>query len=189
MLSFLKKVCNFSSFSGKYKRYHQENAMFENVYVTKNSIRAALFSCLLLLTMAACGGGSSNSPTPTTGATPTATTPAAQFKVTGVDMAVNPTSIAGVACGANLTVTYTATFHVPANSPGGTVQFSYTVNNGRGETAASITFAPGETTKTYSFTWQGSLPADHTYPEPGGVMVTSPNQLTSALVGPSGVCS
>src|SRR6266581_7847824 len=96
MLSFQKKVRNFSSFSGKYKRYHQENAMLENVFVTKNPIRAALFSCLLLLTMAACGGGSSSSPTPT------ATTPAAQFKVTSIDMAVNPTSVAGVACGTNL---------------------------------------------------------------------------------------
>ena len=161
--------------------------MFENVYVTKNSIRATLFSCLLLLAMAACGGGNSNSPTPTPGVT--ATTPAAQFKVTSIDMAVNPTSIAGKACGTPMAVTYTATFHVPANSPGGTVQFSYTVNNGRGETAASITFAPGETTKTYTFTWQGSLPADHTYPEPGGVMVTSPNQLISPLVGPTGKCS
>jgi len=183
MLSFQKKVRNFSSFSGKYKRYHQENAMLENVFVTKNPIRAALFSCLLLLTMAACGGGSSSSPTPT------ATTPAAQFKVTSIDMAVNPTSVAGVACGTNLTVTYTATFHVAANSPGGTVQFRYTVNNGRSDTAASIIFAPGEITKIYTFTWQGNLPVDHTYPEPGGVMVSSPNQLTSSLVGPAGMCS
>ncbi len=157
--------------------------MLENVFVTKNPIRAALFSCLLLLTMAACGGGSSSSPTPT------ATTPAAQFKVTSIDMAVNPTSVAGVACGTNLTVTYTATFHVAANSPGGTVQFRYTVNNGRSDTAASIIFAPGEITKIYTFTWQGNLPVDHTYPEPGGVMVSSPNQLTSSLVGPAGMCS
>jgi hypothetical protein len=120
---------------------------------------------------------------------PTGTCTIGAFKVTGVDMAVNPTSIAGLTCGTNLTVTYTATFYVPANSPGGTVQFGYTVNNGRGESMASITFAPGEITKSYSFTWQGNLPPDHTYPEPGGVVVTSPNQLTSALVGPTGMCS
>lgn len=173
--------------------------MLRAVFVVKHLTQAALFSFLLLFIMAACGSSTSNSSTPTPGATttttpgvtptPTAPAPATQFKVTGVDMAVNPTSIPGLTCGTNMTVTYTATFHVPANSPGGTVQFGYTVNNGRGESRASITIAPGETTKTYSFTWQGNLPPDHTYPEPGGVNVTSPNQLTSSLVGPTGTCS
>lgn len=113
----------------------------------------------------------------------------AAFQVTSVDMVVNPTSIAGIPCGKYITVTYTATFHVAPNSPGGTVQFQYTVNNGRGTTGASLSFGPGETTKTYSFTWSGNLPADHTYPGPGGVMVTSPNSLISQMVVPSGMCS
>jgi hypothetical protein len=86
-------------------------------------------------------------------------------------------------------VTYTATIHVAANSPGGTVQFSYTINNGRGQTPASIIFSRGQTIRTYSFTWSGALPADHTYPGPGGIQVTSPNQLTSQLVAPTGMCS
>ena len=55
--------------------------------------------------------------------------------------------------------------------------------------AASITFSPGQTVRTYTFTWSGALPADHTYPGPGGVQVTSPNQLTSQLVAPTGTCS
>ena len=112
----------------------------------------------------------------------------AAFQVTQVDMAVSPTSIQGLACGTAVVVTYTATIHVAANSPGGTVQFSYTVNNGRGQTPASITFSPGQTVQTYTFTWSGALPADHTYPGPGGIQVTSPNQLTSALVAPTGKC-
>ena len=181
--------------------------MLKNFNLAKHSMRAAFFPCLLLLfAVTACGGGNSNSPTPTPGATPTsiststpaptpttptatAPNPAAQFKVTSIDMAVNPTSIGGISCSTNLTVTYTATFHVPASSPGGIVQFGYTVNNGRAESMASLTFVPGETTRTYTFTWQGNLPIDHTYPEPGGIMVTSPNQLTSSLVGPTGMCS
>lgn len=163
--------------------------MLKNVFTSKHPIKAVLFSCVIMLAITACGGGSNSSPTSTPGITPTPTTPAAQFKVTSVDMAINPTSIAGLTCGTNLTVTYTATFHVPANSPGGTVQFNYTVNNGRGQSMATLSFAPGETTKAYSFTWQGNLPPDHTYPEPGGVQVTSPNQLTSTLVGPTGMCS
>ncbi|MFL5587343.1 MAG: hypothetical protein ACJ8DI_06750 [Ktedonobacteraceae bacterium] len=113
----------------------------------------------------------------------------AKFQVTKIDMAVSPTSIQGLSCGTSTVVTYTATIHVAPNSPGGTVQFNYTVNNGRGQTPASITFGQGETTKTYTFTWSGALPADHTYPGSGGIQVTSPNQLTSSLVGPTGMCS
>ncbi|HJT55837.1 MAG TPA: hypothetical protein VJ761_05035, partial [Ktedonobacteraceae bacterium] len=104
-------------------------------------------------------------------------------------MAVNPATIAGLTCGTSVTITYTATIHVAANSPGGTVQFNYTVNNGRGDTPASISFHPGETTKAYSFTWSGALPSDHTYPGPGGIRATSPNQLTSSLVAPTGRCT
>ena len=113
----------------------------------------------------------------------------AQFQVTNIAMAVSPTSIQGLSCGTSLVVTYTATIHVAPNSSGGTVKFSYTVNNGRGQTLASITFSPGQTVRTYTFTWSGALPADHTYPEQGGVQVTSPNQLTSPLVAPTGRCS
>jgi hypothetical protein len=116
-------------------------------------------------------------------------TAAAAFKVTSIDMAVSPTTIAGKACGTSLTVTYTATFHLAANSLGGTIQFVYTVNNGRSSPSASVTVAPGETTKTYSFTWSGNLPADHTYPEDGGVITSSPNAVASPLVKPDGLCS
>jgi hypothetical protein len=129
--------------------------------------------------------GGTASPHPTS----TLSTARVPLKVTSVSMSVTPGSIANLSCGTNLTVTYTALFHVRPNSVGGTVQFEYTVNNGRGQTPASITFNPGETTKSYTFTWSGALPADHTYPEPGGIQVTSPNQLTSPLVAPTGMCS
>lgn len=129
------------------------------------------------------GAGASPPPTSTPTSAPVA------LRVTSVTMAVTPASIAGIACGTNITVTYTATIQVTPNSSGGTVQFSYTVNNGRGQRQDSITFGPGETSKTYSFTWNGALPADHTYPAPGGIQVTSPNQLTSPLIAPTGQCT
>ena len=137
------------------------------------------------------GGIQVTSPNQLTSATVAPTgqcTAASAFQVTRVDMTVSPTSIQGLSCGTNVTVTYTATIHVAANGPGGTVLFSYTVNNGRGQTPASITFSPGQTVRTYTFTWSGALPADHTYPGPGGIQVTSPNQLTSPLVAPTGTC-
>jgi hypothetical protein len=141
------------------------------------------------------GAGSSSAPassaTTTTGTSTSTPTAQAQgpFKVTAVDMAVSPASIAGQTCGTALTVTYTATFHVAPGSSGGTVQFGYTMNNGRGEQPASLQFLPGQTTKTFTFSWSGPLPLDHTAPGAGGVFVTSPNQLISSLVKPTGQCT
>lgn len=135
------------------------------------------------------GPASGGPPSKTNSASPTMpATGSAPFKVTSIDMSVTPGSIAGIPCGTSVTVTYKATIHVAPNGPGGTVQFGYTVNNGRSQNTASVHFAPGETSKVYTFTWRGALPIDHTYPQPGGISVTSPNQLTSALVGPSGRC-
>jgi hypothetical protein len=121
--------------------------------------------------------------------TSTSTAASAVFQVSSVVMSVNPPSIGGMACGTAVTVTYTAVFHVPSNTQGGVVQFTYTVNNGRGSKPASLTFAPGQTTQSYSFTWSGALPTDHSYPGQGGVQVTSPNQYTSQLVIPTGQCT
>ncbi len=112
----------------------------------------------------------------------------AAFQVTSVSMSVSPTSIADLKCGAVVTVTYTALFHLAANGPGGTIQLEYTINNGRGSNPASVAVAAGQTTATYSFVWSGALPADHTYPQPGGVMLRSPNELGSTRVWPTGAC-
>lgn len=110
------------------------------------------------------------------------------FQVTSVSMAVTPTSITGLSCGTSLTVTYTATFHLAASGPGGIIHFAYTVNNGRSSTPASLAVAPGQTTASYTFVWSDTLPADHTYPGPGGVMVKSPSAINSPMLGPSGMC-
>ncbi|OLC62283.1 MAG: hypothetical protein AUH89_01505 [Ktedonobacter sp. 13_1_40CM_4_52_4] len=122
---------------------------------------------------------------PTASAPPVSPVP---FKVVSIAMGVNPASVAGMACGHTITVTYTATFHVAANSSGGTVQFIYTVNNGRSTTPASLNFGPGETIKTYSFTWQGTLSSDNVYPGLGGVLTSSPNEVHSPSVKPTGTC-
>ena len=66
--------------------------------------------------------------------------------------------------------------------------FSYTVNNGRSQTAEKLTIIPGQHLSNFVFTWQGSLPSDHTFPAPGGVFVTSPNHLVSQRVSPAGSC-
>lgn len=125
-----------------------------------------------------------------TGGSPavTATTATTPLRVTSVDLAVSPQSIAGEACGASVTFTYTATFHLPAHSAGGVIQFAYTLNNGRSQTSASVRAPAGATSVTATFTSSGALPVDHTYPAPAIVMVTSPNQIMSPSVTPSGSC-
>jgi len=127
--------------------------------------------------------------TPTT--QPASTTPSSSsvlFKVVSIDIGVNPASLAGTTCGNTLTVTYTATFHVATHSSGGTVQFLYTVNNGRSMTPASLNFGPGETIKTSAFTWQGTLASDNVSPGLGGVLTSSPNAVHSPSVRPTGTC-
>jgi serine/threonine protein kinase len=122
-------------------------------------------------------------------ATATATASTTPFTVQNVNLTVSPASISGYACGTFITVTYTATFTVPANTPGGTVQFSYTTNNGQSLKNGSVTFASGDTTKTFTFTWKGNLPPDHSEPGIGEVITTSPNAVTSNQAQPSGQCS
>jgi hypothetical protein len=140
-----------------------------------------LFVLVLSLSVAACGGGggaAGGSPTPST----------VPLSVTSVEVSVGP-SLDGHACGSQFTETYTATFHFPANNTGGQVQFQYTTDNGRGTTPAILNVAAGQTEATYQFAWTGLLPADHTAPGNGGIMVTAPNSLTSQMVAPTGSCT
>ncbi len=118
-----------------------------------------------------------------------ARTNASTFAVTGIDMSVSPTSTSLWKCGSYIQVTYNAVFHVTSGPTGGTIVFSYTINNGRSQTPEKLTILPGQYLSNFTFTWQGALPVDHTYPGPGGVQVTSPNYIQSQMVLPSGKCS
>jgi len=116
-------------------------------------------------------------------------TNAATFTVTSIDMSVTPTTVSLWKCGSYIQVVYNAVFHVVSGPNGGTIVFFYTINNGRIQTMANLTILPGQHLSNFVFTWQGSLPIDHTYPGPGGVLVTSPNSIVSKTVLPAGKCS
>ena len=116
-------------------------------------------------------------------------TNAAPFRVTSIDMSVTPATVSTWTCGSYIQVVYNAVFHVVSGPNGGTIVFSYTLNNGRSQTPEKLTIIPGQRQSNFVFTWQGSLPSDHTYPGPGGVLVTSPNYLLSQLVSPAGKCT
>src|SRR5579859_4599418 len=150
--------------------------------------------CFLVVGIAGCGngigshGGDATS-LGTTQPLSMITTNAATFRVTSIDMSVTPTTVSIWKCGSFIQVVYNAVFHVVSGPNGGTIVFSYTVNNGRSQTAEKLTILPGQHLSNFVFTWQGSLPADHTYPGPGGVLVTSPNYLLSQMVYPAGKCN
>ncbi len=148
----------------------------------------ALLFCLLLGSLLVGCSSKAQPPMDTTYSTPPATTVSqGPFKVTKIDMKVTPDKVAAK-CGTQATYTYTATFHVENNTAGGTIKFSYTVNNGRSSNEASVTLAVGETQKQYSFTWSGKLAEDNVYPGQGGVYTTVPNEVHSPMVKPTGVC-
>ena len=84
--------------------------------------------------------------------------------------AVSPSSLAGMSCNSSVTFTYAVTFHGVPNSPGGTIQFMDTTNNGRSSTKGSVTASAGTTTVTYTFTSSGvprNRGSDNDQPQPG----------------------
>ncbi len=155
-----------------------------------------IMACCLVVGIAFFGGiignqranASTTSSSHSASATHGVTTNASPFKVTSIDMSVTPGTTSLWTCGSSIQVVYNAVFHIAPGSNGGTIVFSYTVNNGRSEMMEKLTILPGQRLSNFTFTWQGSLPRDHTYPEPGGVLVTSPNSLVSRMVVPAGTC-
>jgi rRNA maturation protein Nop10 len=130
-----------------------------------------------------------STPTPTPGTTPTPTPTSVPFQVTTIDLAVSPLSIAGMSCGTQLTVKYTATFHVLAKGPGGAVQFTYTSDGGKTHMTAVVQFSPGQTSNQYQITSSGTLSPNGAFPGAGQITTTSPNSISSQAVTPSGTCT
>ena len=171
-------------------------------YNSRTSKVLIIVVCFLVVGLVGCGNGIGSQGTvapshsysaPATSGVSThalgmITTNAAPFKVTSIDMSVTPTTVSLWKCGSSIQVVYNAVFHVNSGPSGGTISFSYTLNNGRSQTFEKVTILPGQHLSNFVFTWQGSLPPDHTYPAPGGVFVTSPNSLLSQRVLPAGKC-
>jgi hypothetical protein len=132
---------------------------------------------------------STPTPTPTHGTTPTATPTSVPFQVTTIEMVVNPLTINGMPCGTQLTVTYTATFNVPAKGPGGAVQFTYTTDGGRTTKTGLVQFNPGQTSKQFQFASSGMLELNGAFPGTGQVTTTSPNVVSSQTAIPTGACT
>ena len=138
--------------------------------------------------------GVTPTPTPTAtatpGKTPTPTPTSVPFQVTTIDMAVSPLTIAGMSCGTQLNVTYTATFNVLPKGPGGAVQFTYTTDGGHTSKTGVKQISPGQTSIQFQFPASGTLPPNGgAFPGSGQVTTTSPNVLSSQVITPSGACT
>jgi len=165
----------------------------------KHSIIKILFVGIAVLGIAACGGptGSSADQAPTdTPATTAVSSPASSptsaqstgpLHLTGVALAVNPSSFAAIPCGTTTNIVFTASISVAENG-GGTVSYTWNILNST--MPGSVSFAPGETNKTVTYTLSnytvllsstssvfGSLAAQATG-----------NSLSSSRNGPGGVC-
>lgn len=111
----------------------------------------------------------------------------APFTVQSVALSVNPASVAGLRCNSTIQEVFTAVITVAPNSPGGTVQFTWTV--GSYNRALSVAFGPGETVRTLNHAKSDVLtPGSTIFPAAGTVATTSPNVVSSTTVKPTGTC-
>lgn len=109
--------------------------------------------------------------------------PSVEFLVQSITITFDP-DVASTLCGGIVNEAYIATITDAPNSPGGTVFFQYSSDNGQTYNNASLAFAPGESSRSYRFSRQLvislqllgiiSLDIAHT----GIVTTTSPNVVT-----------
>lgn len=112
------------------------------------------------------------------------------FTVVGINISVNPSSVTTIPCNSNITVVYSATITIGADSNGGTVALVWTILHAT--SATSITFGPSLNSQSQTVTY--SLPGkvvigDHNgFPPYIYITSTSPNVVKSAVVKSTGFC-
>ena len=165
----------------------------------KHSMIKILFACIAVFGIVACGGPTNGSAdqTPTdTPATTAVSSPASSptpaqspvpLHLTGVALAVNPSNFSGIPCGTTTNIVFTASISVAENG-GGTV--SYTWNLFNSNMSGSVTFAPGETSKTVTYTLSNyTVQLSSTSSVFGSLSANAAgNALSSSRNGPGGVC-
>ncbi len=111
---------------------------------------------------------------------------AGPFMVTGVSASVSPASLTGIPCGA-ITLVYTVTVTIAANSNGGTVVV-YMTDSNNNHRSGSVSFSPGTTVQNLTFSRTFSNLTAHVAPSAVTFTSATPNAVTSAVVQPAGRC-
>jgi len=108
------------------------------------------------------------------------------FQVVSIAMSVNPSSVSSIKCGAVVNITYSATVIIASDSNAGTVSLVWNTNPGHA--AASIAFAPQQTTATISITLTEVSSRRTNFPRSISITSTSPNTVNGGPVQPSSQC-
>lgn len=157
-----------------------------------------LFICVIAVGIAGCGGANSNSSdtnTPSATATPSASTtvsPTASLTptslhVSGLSIVTNPSVLSKVSCNSTTNIAFTATIMVDAGSSGGSVAYTWAANGS--STPGHVTFDPGQTSKTVTYTLNNVLVQYNSANTNVTLTVNSPNTIASAPSKPIGNCT
>lgn len=168
----------------------------------KRMIIIISFTWLIVLGVVACGGSNSNngaadtfttiiSPTPSSSPTLSSPTPSAALAplhITGVVIGVSPSNISNIACGASTNLVFTATITSNSGNLGGQVPYTWSINHT--SISGSVTFTPGQTTKTVAYTLSGVVIQLSSPSAVSGLIAVgnSGSSITSSTVGLTGVC-
>src|SRR6516225_9127402 len=127
--------------------------------MSKRPTLMLIISCLALVGIVACGStdtGSSTTtdvssitPTSTPTLSPTPSVTLTPLQIIGVAVAANPGGISNIACGSSINFVYSATITASNGNAGGQVPYAWNINHST--ISGSITFAPGETSKTVTY--------------------------------------
>jgi len=156
----------------------------------KRSIFVIVFTWLIVFGVAGCGSAGStstdstpaaNSQTPSPNSTP--------VNVTNLATTVTPGSLSGIHCGSAASFTFSTVITVAAGSGGG--QVAYTWNIGSSHIPGNVTFAPGDLSKTVTYTLNSPSVQPSTAASITGSLSVDNNgqMLTSTPASVTGICS
>lgn len=111
------------------------------------------------------------------------------LNVTSLTTTVTPDSFSGISCGSTANFTFSTVIAVAAGSSGG--QLAYTWNIGSSHIPGSVTFAPGDRSKTVSYTLKSSsVQPDMAASVTGSLTVNNKGTtLTSTAASVTGICT
>jgi hypothetical protein len=111
------------------------------------------------------------------------------MQITGLSVTVNPSSFSHLTCGVTTDLVYTAAIFVNTGSSGGPVTFTWNANGTT--TPGTVTFAPGDTSKTLTYTLNNVPIQYNSAANPSATLTVNNNghTMTSAPIKPSGACT